>query len=183
MNTLVTCAIAGNALSVNGKVVYKHEGAEEDFLKELYRHLNVEYLKFFKMDGLSKLGFLLVEAMVQHYPDVKNYKDDEVALVFSNRVSSLDTDQRYWKGVTAETPMASPALFVYTLPNIVQGEVAIRHKWFGENLFLVNENYDPGFLRQQAEMLFATCKAKACLLVWADYLDGKYEAKGELVSA
>jgi 3-oxoacyl-[acyl-carrier-protein] synthase-1 len=34
----------------------------------------------------------------------------------------------------------SPALFVYTLPNIVTGELAIRHRLYGETAFYVLDN-------------------------------------------
>ena len=36
----------------------------------------------------------------------------------------------------------SPAVFVYTLPNIVTGEIAIRNKYYGETNFIVTESRD-----------------------------------------
>ena len=36
----------------------------------------------------------------------------------------------------------SPALFVYTLPNIVSGEISIRNKWGGESSAYVLASYD-----------------------------------------
>jgi len=182
LQTLINCQIANHALTINGKQQFVADGGEpEAFFKQLYQHLNCEYPKFYKMDAQSKLGFLAVEALVQHYPGIKKFSDDDVALVFSNRSSSLDTDARFWKGVAAAEPVASPALFVYTLPNIVQGEIAIRNKWYGENIFLVGEEYNPKQLYQNAEILLQTGKANAVVAMWVDFMEGQYQAVCELL--
>ena len=52
--------------------------------------------------------------------NIRRRKQD---LVLSNANASLDVDLKYAK--TMQTG-ASPALFVYTLPNIVIGEISIR---------------------------------------------------------
>jgi 3-oxoacyl-(acyl-carrier-protein) synthase len=182
MQTITTIRIADNALYVNGQQVFAHPAENaEVFFKALYHYLKLEYPKFFKMDSLSKLGFLAVEALVQHNAEVKSYADDDIAVVFGNAASSLDTDQKYWNGVAAAEPVASPALFVYTLPNIVQGEIAIRHKWYGENMFLVLDSSNKNAVNNSAELLLETCKAKACVAGWVDYLNGAYEAEVALV--
>jgi hypothetical protein len=51
--------------------------------------------------------------------------------------------------------IASPALFVYTLPNIVMGEIAIRNQFKGENTFFVSAQNDISFVEKYIEMLFA----------------------------
>lgn len=182
MQTLSTIRISNGTLYLNGQQVFAHEAENaEAFFKALYQHLDLEYPKFFKMDSLSKLGFLAVEALVQHTAEVKSYADDEIAVVFGNYASSLDTDQKYWNGVAAAEPVASPALFVYTLPNIVQGEIAIRHKWYGENLFLVLDSNNRTAMNNSALLLLQTGKAKACIAGWVDYLNGAYEAEVVLV--
>lgn len=182
MKTLITCRIADGVLYINGQQVFAQPAENaEAFFKALYQHLKLEYPKFYKMDGLSKLGFLATEALVQHYPDIRNFADDEIAVVFGNAASSLDTDQKYWNGVAAAEPMASPALFVYTLPNIVQGEIAIRHKWYGENMFLVIDGAKKEKVIDHAALLLETNKANACVVGWVDFLNGVYEAEVSLV--
>lgn len=182
MKTLITCRIADNALYINGQQVFVQiSESAEAFFKSLYQYLKLEYPKFYKMDGLSKLGFLATEALAQHYPEIRNYNDDDIAIVFGNAASSLDTDQKYWNGVAAPEPMASPALFVYTLPNIVQGEIAIRHKWYGENMFLVIDSAKKETVKDHAALLLETGKAKACIAGWVDFLNGTYEAEVSLV--
>ena len=182
MQTIATIRIANSALYLNGQQMFAHEAENaEVFFKALYQYLKLEYPKFFKMDSLSKLGFLAVEALVQHTAEIKSYADDEIAVVFGNYASSLDTDQKYWNGVAAAEPVASPALFVYTLPNIVQGEIAIRHKWYGENMFLVLDRNNKTVVNNSAALLLETGKAKACVAGWVDYLNGAYEAEVALV--
>ena len=58
---------------------------------------------------------------------------EDRAVVFFNRSASLQADTAYQ--ATIQDPdnfYPSPAAFVYTLPNIVTGEIAIRNKYFGE---------------------------------------------------
>ena len=133
------------------------------------------------MDALSKLGFLVVEAMVKYDPAIKSYADDEIALVCATRHSSLETDLLFWKGVTSTPTVASPALFVYTLPNIMLGEIAIRHKWFGENVCLVTGSHDRQLLRDHSVMMMEAGKAKACIAGWADFYKNNCEAEFSLL--
>lgn len=181
MQPIITIEIEAGRLLVNSQQLFAGTADAEVFLKELYHFLRLDYLKFFKMDNLCKLGFLAAEALFKYHPAIKQLGDDELALVFSNRSSSLDTDSRYWQGVVSAEPVASPALFVYTLPNIVQGEIAIRHKLYGENIFLIIPGYQAEELEQQARLLINAGKAKACITGWADYNNGAYHAVFKLV--
>ncbi|MCK7560110.1 hypothetical protein MKQ70_36410 [Chitinophaga sedimenti] len=111
-----------------------------DFLRSLYDRFAGQYQKFHKMDLLSKLGWLSTEVLLQDI-SLSQYAPEDIALVFANRSASLDTDERYYETVS---DIASPALFVYTLPNIVIGEISIRHKLKGENAFLCRIHSIPG---------------------------------------
>nr|MBP6625733.1 hypothetical protein [Chitinophagaceae bacterium] len=90
-----------------------------------------------KMDTLSKFGFLAAEFLL------KNQQLDQISpyqkgLIFQNKSSSLATDKAYSQTIV---DIASPALFVYTLPNIVLGEISIRHQFKGENSFFIADHY------------------------------------------
>jgi hypothetical protein len=87
-------------------------------------------------------------------------------VIFSNSSSSLKTDFQYYE--TLKSGIASPALFVYTLPNVEIGEICIRHKLYGENNFLVTERFDAEQLLEQCEALFADNAAKAVLIGWTE---------------
>jgi hypothetical protein len=65
-------------------------------------------------------------------------------IVLSNSNASLDADIKYYDSV-ANIP--SPALFVYTLPNIVIGEISIKHSFKGENAFFIFDSFDARFYR------------------------------------
>ena len=62
-----------------------------------------------------------------------------------NADASLDTDIKYL-ATTKELP--SPSVFVYTLPNIMIGEICIRNHFKGESFFFISENPDPVFFEQ-----------------------------------
>lgn len=142
------------------------------FAKALYKQLACKYSKFYKMDGLSKLGFLGAEILMQR--QANDLCDDETAIVFCNRSSSLNTDVRYQETLK-EIP--SPAVFVYTLPNIVIGEICIRHGIKGEAAFFVRETNDVTFIEDYIQMLFKSTNTKQCIAGWLEMdANGNYEA-------
>ncbi len=164
------CHIIAKTFRVNGvELVSNEEPTTEAFLKDIYKKLQIEYPKFYKMDLLSKTSFLATEAMKQANPAISSYADDEIALIFSNRNSSADTDLKFQKSYL-EDAAPGPALFVYTLPNILIGELAIRNKWYGENLFIVNPHFDPDFFVNYCSILRSK-NAKACLCGWVNVID------------
>ena len=54
--------------------------------------------------------------------------------------NSLDSDLKHQSGI--ENNAVSPAVFVYTLPNIVIGEISIKYKWKSEGVFFIDEEID-----------------------------------------
>lgn len=158
------CRIKDNEVYINGELFCQHMG-EEPFLRTVYKEIGLSYPKFFKMDNLSQLGFLGAE-MVLIRSEMENYADDEVAVIYSNKSSSLETDNVYFDSL--ESGIASPAQFVYTLPNIEVGEICIKHKLYGENNFLITERFDAQQLLDNCEALFADNAAKAVLIGWTE---------------
>ncbi|MBP9152197.1 MAG: hypothetical protein KBF73_07945 [Flavobacteriales bacterium] len=158
------CRIKDGEVHINGELFCQHMD-EEPFLRSIYKHIGLTYPKFFKMDELSRLGFIGAEMTLMR-SELEEYADDDVAVVFSNRSSSLQTDLQFYE--TLKSGIASPALFVYTLPNVEVGEICIRHKLYGENNFLVTERFDAAQLLEQCEALFADNAAKAVLIGWTE---------------
>ena len=72
---------------------------------------------------------------------------------------------------------ASPAVFVYTLPNVVLGEICIRHKIQGENTFFVRRQSDAASLEDYARIVMAKGKLRTCIIGWCELLDGHYQAE------
>ena len=133
-------------------------------LTELYRKWVGDYPKFFKMDTLSKLGFLLTEMLVHDEPDRFTFREDRAVLVFS-REGCVANDRHYAESMK---DFPSPALFVYTLPNIVSGEIAIRNKWGGESSAYVLESYDEDRIWELVRQAFQDKCTKSVLVAWID---------------
>src|ERR1700722_15801267 len=121
-----SCVIDGQAVWKNGDKIFAAEDAGSagtpaaaHFLPALYAHFNWQYPKFFKMDNLSKLGWAAPELLLEGW-GAAAFPSEAVAVVLSNANSSLDTDYKYTE-TTRDIP--SPSVFVYTLPNIVIGEI------------------------------------------------------------
>jgi hypothetical protein len=170
------CHMTENACSVNGELLLqKDQIAGDGWLKQIYKKLDLSYPKFYKMDLLSQTGFIMTEMIKNAIPDLAgSYLDDEIALLFANRTSSAETDLRFEKSYQSKGA-PSPALFVYTLPNIVMGEIAIYNKWYGENMFAVLPKFAPDFFVSHTEILLST-GSKAVLNGWIEVKDGQTEA-------
>lgn len=146
------------------KIVDDPNGDLSSLLKKAYQELAINYPKFYKMDLLSKLGFIAVEFLSK----TTNFTED-TALVFQNKASSLVTDIQHQKSIQqTESYFPSPAVFVYTLPNIVMGEIAIRHQLQSENAFFIQEKFQPAFIKEYTQNLFDTKKASAAISGWID---------------
>lgn len=123
--------ITPGSVVLNGEPVAVSETGGK-MLVELYRRYADNYPKFFKMDTLSRLGFIAAELLLQ--------KEEAGAVILANRSASIKNDTDYLATITGDNYYPSPAIFVYTLPNIVTGEIAIRHHIQGETSFYILEN-------------------------------------------
>jgi hypothetical protein len=148
---------------------------EELPFNAIYKQLGISYPKFHKMDSLSKLGFLGVEILKKEI-DLKIYDSDRVAQLFQNNHSSLDTDLKHQEYLNTNK-MPSPAVFVYTLPNIVMGEIAIRNKLYGENLFILAENFSPKNWLSLVKIQLELGKADAVMGGWIDLFKNKFNLR------
>ena len=172
------CKIQSQQIVLNGQVIF--EDSESDnltsFLKNAYKSQNFDYAKFFKMDNLSKLTFLASEPILQ------SQDDKNIALLFMNRAASLDTDLKHQQAIQDKTAYyPSPAVFVYTLPNICLGELSIKHKLQTENCFFVSENFDTKLMYNYAEYLIRHKNVNKVLCGWIDVLENQYQAVVYLV--
>lgn len=133
-------------------------------LSNLYREHKIEYPKFFKMDTLCKLGFLASELLLEGDADRFEPREDRAVLMFS-RNGCMTNDINYEKTM-ADYP--SPSLFVYTLPNIITGEVAIRNKYKGETSAFLLEEYDEGRMWAIVEEAFQDSVTTSAIVGWID---------------
>lgn len=152
------------------KIETQCEGKE--LLTELYRHFVGNYPKFFKMDGLSRTGFVASEILIQSAGEERFCPRDDRAVVLFNRASSLEADRRFQATISSpDDYYPSPSVFVYTLPNIVTGEIAIRNKYFGETSFCVLDEFDAHSLARNIACAFCDETTLSVLTGWVDCTD------------
>lgn len=149
------------------------------FLKQVYKQNQVAYSKYFKMDKLSKLGFLSAELLLRT-AGINNLHPNETAIVLANSASSLHTDHNFQQTVD---DIPSPAVFVYTLANIVIGEICIKHDIKGETAFFVQNKFDVDFMTEYANIVMSNTATKQCILGWVEVnANEEYEATMALIS-
>ena len=168
--------IQNNEIVLDGASVFKIESTGfADFSKQAYRNFDMQYLKFFKMDALSKLAFLGAELLLS--PITSSDKENNIALVLANKSSSLDTDVKYQESISdKENYYPSPAVFVYTLPNICLGEISIRHQLKSENSFFIFDAFNPEFMSNYSNILLHSNKADMVLCGWVEFFNDNYKA-------
>ncbi|HLP51655.1 MAG TPA: hypothetical protein VK154_12280 [Chitinophagales bacterium] len=171
--------LRNNRITQNGQLLFENEALSgPEFLQAAYAHFQFNYPKFFKMDNLCKTGFIAAELLLRNHPEFVNFKPEEKGIILQNANSSLDTDIKYEASI-ATAP--SPSLFVYTLPNVLIGELCIRHQVKGETACFVFDIFDADFQAGYVNSLLANHGLKTCVSAWADYYDGKAEAFFSLV--
>jgi len=169
-----SCIIGNNEVVKNGVKLFENPGVDvAGFLLSVYQHFQFNYPKFYKMDNLSKLGWLAAEILLKDNFDKAAYKPEEVGVVLANANASLDNDLKYTATIK-EVP--SPSVFVYTLPNIVIGEISIRNSFKGEHAFFIQEQFNTAFTAQQVNYLLDNDILQACLCGWVDVLEQDYKA-------
>jgi hypothetical protein len=165
--------IRNRSLIRHGELIFRDlRGTLDNFLENAFLSRGINYPKFYKMDAASKLGFLATEVLLKDVPMMETYKPDEIALILANAHGSLDTDIRYFESTKR---IASPALFVYTLPNIVAGEICIRNGIKGENAFFVWPRFDIQQMYNYVEMVMAAGKTQACIAGWVDVMGSQHD--------
>ena len=150
--------ITTTSVLLDGKTIAVEQTGEK-MLVELYRRYVGDYPKFFKMDTLSRLGFIAAELLLND----KMVNEKMVnAVILANRSASIKNDTDYLATITDGNYYPSPALFVYTLPNIVTGEIAIRHHIQGETSFYILDT------QQQLETIIAATPFQSALVGWCE---------------
>ena len=141
-------------------------------LTGLYRSQIGDWPKFFKMDTLSKAGFVASELLLKKVGERRLEGEEYThsrAIVLFGSTASLCADRNYQETIQdRDNYYPSPALFVYTLPNIVTGEIAIRNHWRGETSFYVLETPDAAQMAFHLACAFYDPETESILAGWVD---------------
>lgn len=148
------------------------------FSREAFKSREEANMKFYKMDDLCKLGYLASAWLL----DGIEYGEEECGIVMSGKYGCLDTDIRHQQIIDSEgDSSASPAVFVYTLPNVVAAEISIRHHIKGENIWFWSEDKTMSDIKKYASILAASRDLKYCIAAHIDFINGDYFAIFELL--
>jgi len=174
MDLIKHIRIGNGKVYVNEELFYENEVVDfRSFGRSLYKYLGISYAKFYKMSALSKLGFLASEILLID-ENLSQQDPGKVSLILANASSSLHTDVSYQETIASKP---SPAIFVYTLPNIVIGEICIRNGFMGEGLFFIQESFDKDFIFDYAENLLISGRSERCIAGWIEVdMEGEYHA-------
>lgn len=187
--------ITPRGVVVDGKQVAIDAGADH-LLAEVYKRHIGSYPKFYKMDRLSQLGFVASELLLSaegQNNGITELRNNEItarrnygetrAVVLFNHTSSLWADREYARSIAVgEDYFPSPSLFVYTLPNIVCGEIAVRNGYHAETSFYILPRKDEDMMHQVLTSTFQDHSLQSIVAGWIDYEDGsRFEADFKLI--
>lgn len=173
------CSISQLQASVNSQVIFDNAQGQDfkTFIRALYKQSGLDYPKFFKMDNLSKLGFMSVELLLQGENILGRYNSADVGIILTNASSSLEIDQKHYSTIKdREQYFPSPSNFVYTLPNIMAGESAIKNKFKGENTLMITKGFDPQLIHNIAELAFSSGVIESCICGWVEQNNEQFES-------
>jgi hypothetical protein len=172
------CIIRNGKVSRDGTMLFESRNTESAaFLPEIYRNFNMNYPKFHKMDSLCKLGFLASELLLGGRDHHTRYKSDGTGIVLYNAGSSIETDRNHQQSINDRSAyFPSPSVFVYTLANIVIGEICIRNKFFGESAFFINRTFDFKQMVDYVTDLFSEGIMESCICGWLELEGNHYDA-------
>ena len=158
------------------------ESRGKEMLTEVYKTKIGDYPKFYKMDILSRLAFiaseLLIESEGQRSKDEGQFSSPNIqrAVVLFNHSSSIIADRQYVKSIKKDDFFPSPAAFVYTLPNITTGEIALRNGYHGETSFYLLAERNEKLMQRVIKSTFIDCDIKSVIGGWIDCpSEDKYE--------
>ncbi len=173
------CLIDSTKVIVDGKTEFENSANESfgDYMKSIYKHYDLKYPKYFKMDNLCKIAFMASEIILKDNEHIKTFDPNRIGVILQNSHSTIDTDLNYINTIQDKSNYyPSPAIFVYTLPNVMIGEICIKNKFQGENTCFIAKEFDTDFISEYVNNLIDSGKVDICLTGWVDYVENNYIA-------
>ncbi|MCQ2147573.1 MAG: 3-oxoacyl-ACP synthase, partial [Bacteroidales bacterium] len=173
--------ISPEAITLDGESI-SVEGCGRTLLDNAYRKYVGDYPKYFKMDTHCKAGFVASELLLKGEDGRFNPRSDR-SVVLMGSTSSLCNDVHYQETIQSEDNYyPSPSLFVYTLANIITGEISIRNKYLGETSFYVLPKKDEKLMERFLNETFMDKEISSALFGWIDcYSDDNFHVSMSLV--
>lgn len=164
--------IKGDTILKDGSPIASLKAGDDP--ADAYRHLHFAYPKFFKMDLLCKWAWLAAESLLDKGDGFlyDGMDKNKIALVIATAHGCLEVDKKYSETIAT---IPSPALFVYTLPNVMLGEICIRHGFKGEQACMVQDSFDVDEVLFWTKDLMDRHNMDACLCGWADATGNRHD--------
>lgn len=166
VRTLHSVRISPEKILLDGKAL-EVAGTGKAILVNAYRDYASDYPKFHKMDMLSKLVFLVSELLCNAEPVVT--LDENTAVILFNSTSSVVSDRAHIGTISGQDGFfPSPSVFLYTLPNIANGEVAIRRGIRGETSLFILVGKDDRLMDKVIRSSFLNPGTRMMISGWVD---------------
>ena len=155
--------ITPQGLWVNGeRCGLRQEGAA--LLTEIYKTCLDDNPKFYKMDLFSRVAYLASAMLLREEKEV-----EEMPFILFNRSSSVLADRHHLRSCHGpEGFYPSPSAFIYTLPNVVMGDLAVHYGLKGETTLLILPEKDEALMERITGSVFTQTGARMMLTGWAD---------------
>lgn len=168
IRTTHSVRITSDSLTVDGRSV-PVSSTGHALLTEIYKEHIGDYPKFHKMDMFTKLVFVASELLIQQEGEAKV---DDRAIILFNSSSSVVADRKHIATTFSDEGFfPSPSVFLYTLPNIVTGEIAIKHGYKGETSLYILDSRNDVLIGQITCSSFSQPEIGSILTGWVDCSD------------
>ena len=155
--------LTSDSVTLDGQVV-PTQSKGRDMLTELYKKYVGDYPKYYKMDILSKVAFVCSEMLLEAEGNRDGHGEDRAVILFSH-TASIASDNAFLRTIT-DGYYPSPSVFVYTLPNIAAGEIAIRNGYHGETAFYVLPQKADDMINMIVEASFGDRGTQSAICGW-----------------
>ena len=127
---------------------------------------------------LGRLGFIATELLLNAEGKERFVENSDHAVLFIGRSGSIVADKVYYKTIKdSKDYFPSPERFVYTLPNISTGEIAIRNHYHGETAYYSIAKKDESMINQIVRSAFLDTDTKSVVGGWLECEEeNKFEA-------
>ncbi|MBK7752926.1 MAG: hypothetical protein IPI41_10100 [Flavobacteriales bacterium] len=180
MNVIAHSLLIDGSFRLDDRELLRSSGTMEDMFRACYKAMAMDYPKFHKMDAPSKLAVLVTEPLLQRARQEGADLENRAGLLGISHCGSTVTDQEHWD-IRRGTGLASPAVFVYTLPNIGLGEITIRHRIFGSSLCLLDHEPKTELVLRSIRVLHERDRMEWIVCLWSDIFADRYDARAVLL--
>ena len=155
--------LTSDSVTLDGQVV-PTQSKGRDMLTELYKKYVGDYPRYYKMDILSKVAFVCSEMLLEAEGNRDGHGEDRAVILFSH-TASIASDRAFLRTIT-DGYYPSPSVFVYTLPNIASGEIAIRNGYHGETAFYILPQKADDMINMIVEASFGDRGTQSAICGW-----------------